>query len=310
MKNIRKSKVSLFWVWIADSIGIFLSFFFRRKRLTGTHDFPPPFFIIGCGRSGNTLLRSILVANDQLVIPPESYVWPRVIRRFGAYGFLPWDILSSMIVSEFEAYKEFTTWEVNLFETHQSVRKLSKIKQTLSHILHHIYSRFALEKGFEGKRWGDKTPINTIYANKILKVFPEAQFVFMERDPRDVVCSYVKAGLYENYESPARFWRACKDMSVKLQKKLPADQLLFVKYEDLVRRPEQQVQQICDFLGIKYSPELLNYWQKTEHLGDVNYRAHHEKIKSPISSDSIGKWEGQLTQEDLKKISEITNVKF
>jgi hypothetical protein len=218
--------------------------------------------------------------------------------------------LASIVISEFEAYRAFNTWEINLFEAHQSARKLSKKKQTLSNILHQIYSRYTLEKGFKGSRWGDKTPINTLYADKILKVFPKAQFIYLERDPRDVVCSYVKAGLYEEYESPARFWKACKEMSIRLQKKLPQDQFLTVKYEAMVSAPEEEVQKICSYLGMQYAPDLLNYWQRTEQLGDVNFRAHHENIKSPISTDSIGKWKGQLSQEDLKKISYITNTKF
>src|SRR5690606_31966252 len=202
-KKTNKSKIPLFFIKLFDRIVLLLRFFCVRKKLTSNHDYLEPFFIIGSGRSGNTLLRSMLVASNQLSIPPESYVWPRIIRRFSAYSFLPWDILSSMIVGEFESYKEYMTWDVNLYPAHQKARKLRKKDQSLSNVINSIYQTYNIAKSQEGIRWGDKTPINTIYINKILKVFPNAQYIHIERDPLDVVCSYVKAGLYSNYEEAA-----------------------------------------------------------------------------------------------------------
>lgn len=44
-----------------------------------------PFFIIGSGRSGNTLLRRILTKKNGIVIPPETYVLGKVIRLHKAH---------------------------------------------------------------------------------------------------------------------------------------------------------------------------------------------------------------------------------
>lgn len=309
MSKVTKSRVPLFLVWLFDTFKTFGAFFIRRKPLTGEHDFKEPFFIIGCGRSGNTLLRSILVAGGEVAIPPESYVWPRIIRRFRAYSFLPWDILSSMMVSEFEAFKEFYTWEINLFKAHHRVRHLPREKQTLSNILHQVYLRYCLEKGMEVNRWGDKTPINTIYADKLLKVFPKAQFVFIERDPRDVVCSYVKAGLYDNYTEPAEFWQACRSIYQQLKRSLPPEQIQKITYEDLVSNPEHEIEIICKFLGLAYRKDMLEFWKKNQDLGDVKYGEHHKNVKSPISTSSIGKWKSVLTDQDLATIEEIIDTK-
>lgn len=309
MDNIKKSKVPLFLVWLADTARLAFSFVFRRHRLSGEEDIPPPFFIIGCGRSGNTLLRSILVTGKEVVIPPESYVWPRAIRRYRANSFLQWEMLASAIIAEFEAYRAFNTWEVNLYEAHQQARRLPRAKRTLSHILHEIYLCYAREKGLPSVRWGDKTPINTLYADKILKVFPGACFIFLERDPRDVACSYVKAGLYKEYDSPAYFWKACYQMGKKLRQRLKPEQFYTLRYEDMVSEPRKFIAEACDFLNIKYSDEMLDFWQHTEDLGDVNYRAHHANIKSPISTDSIGKWKTVLTEEEAARIVQITNFK-
>lgn len=47
-----------------------------------------PVMIIGCGHSGNTMLRSMLIHSGQIAIPPESYVWPAVARGFSTWRFL------------------------------------------------------------------------------------------------------------------------------------------------------------------------------------------------------------------------------
>lgn len=218
MKKIKKAKIPLLFVWIYESLSLLARFFTIRKRITADHHFKEPFFIIGCGRSGNTLLRSMLVAGEEVSIPPESYVWPRIIRRFWPLSFLPWHILSSFVVSEFESYKEFNTWEINIYRAHARVRGLAKDKQTLSHIMDIVYRTYIEEKKEKATRWGDKTPINTIFIDKIIKIFPKAQFIHIVRDPRDVVCSYTKAGLYDNYWDALDFWKTANNKATKLKK--------------------------------------------------------------------------------------------
>ncbi|HEX6923051.1 MAG TPA: sulfotransferase, partial [Bacillales bacterium] len=58
-----------------------------------------PFFIIGSGRSGNTLLRTILFQNPDIVIPPESYVLGKAIRRYRQLSWLEWEELCSVVIS-------------------------------------------------------------------------------------------------------------------------------------------------------------------------------------------------------------------
>lgn len=305
-KNI-KSKVPLFLVNFFDQLSLISRFFYKRKRLTGSHNFSEPFFIIGSGRSGNTLLRSMLVSGGQVSIPPESYVWPRIIRRFSSYSFLPWELLSSIVVSEYESYKEFNTWEVNLYRAHQAVRKLKNKERTLSNAINCVYQIYNEEKGCQGLRWGDKTPINTIYVDKILNVFPNAQYIHIERDPLDVVCSYVKAGLYETYEEAAFFWKEATNKANTLGKKLPTSQYYKISYEELVTDPETELQKVCIFLNIEYRNSMLDYWKKTNELGDVKLRSHHKNIGKSVNTSSIGKWKNQLSEAEVIKLRSIIN---
>lgn len=305
MHNSFKSKVPLFAVQWADTIKLLKNFFFSRKKLTGQHSFEEPFFIIGCGRSGNTLLRSMLVAGGQVAIPPESYVWPRVIRIFKTYNFLPWEKVCSLIIAEFEAYKEFYTWEVNLFEAHQKARQLEGKNRTLSNIINEVYKAYQIERSGNIKRWGDKTPINTLYIDKILKVYPKAKFVHIVRDPKDVVCSSVKAKIYKNYQEAANAWKNFETSVYKLKKKILTSQYHKVKYENLVNNTEEELKLLSKFLGVDYSESMLYFYKMKDELGDVKYQKHHENIGKPVSNESIGKWKKTLNNDEVSMINEI-----
>lgn len=306
MNNSFKSKVPLFIVKVLDTIQLLTNFFFNRKKITGKHKYEEPFFIIGCGRSGNTLLRSMLVAGGEVAIPPESYVWPRIIRIFQTYNFLPWEKLCSLIIAEFEAYKEFYTWEVNLYIAHKNARILKGKEQTLSNIINEVYKAYQLEKTGEIKRWGDKTPINTLYIDKILKVYPNAKFIHIVREPKDVVCSLVKAGLNTNYENAANTWVSYVNRAINLRKKLKENQFFEIRYESLVFDPESELQSVCKFLGINFNSSMLDFYKFKESLGDVKYGKHHENIGKPISTKSIEKWKTILTKDQVRKVNEKT----
>ncbi|WP_417237348.1 MULTISPECIES: sulfotransferase family protein [Flavobacteriaceae] len=301
-QNIIKSRTPFFIVSIFDTCNLIIKLLSKRHKLTKEYDFNHPFFIIGSGRSGNTLLRSLLVAGEQVSIPPESYVLPRIYRRYKMLSFLNWDILSSIIISEFEAYKEFYTWEVNLYKAHQKSRNFRKEEKSLAHILNAVYLTYIEAEGLNTKRWGDKTPINTIFIDKIAKIFPKAQYIHIVRDPRDVVCSYVKANLYDNYLEALRFWELANLKAEALKKMIPASNFLQLKYEDLVTNPEQELKRVCFFLNLEYTPKMLLFWQNKDSLGDVKYNEHHNNIGNPINSTSIGKWKGKLTKDEVTLI--------
>lgn len=311
MDNRKKSIIPLFFVKLYDSLCLGLNFLlFRRKPFSASHNFPEPFFIIGSGRSGNTLLRSMLVAGNEVSIPPESYVWPRVVRIYATYNFLPWEKLCSLIIAEFEAYKEFYTWEINLYEAHQNARKLPKGKRSLSHIINEVYKTYQKERNEENRIWGDKTPVNTFFIDKIYRVFPDSKYIHILREPKDVACSYIKAGLCENYRQAAEDWKLSVEKALSLKKALSPEQFFQIRYEELVQDPENTLKKIALFLNIPYSDSMLEFYKNTENLGDVKYGDHHKNIGNPVNTSSIGKWEKILSSEEKTMIEQITQATY
>ncbi len=265
-------------------------------------DSPPPmFFVIGCGRSGNTLLRSMLMAGGEVAIPPESYVLPRTVAIFKAYSFLPWEQLSSLIISEFESFPEFSTWATDLSAAQMKARELPVDRQTFDQLIALIYEAYREQHFPSARLIGDKTPINTIFLKRLIKAFPQAKFVHILRDPRACVASYKKADLGRTFKEAVGFWKVATE-NASLAEALGSDQFIRVEYELLVSSPERELSRLCDFLGLSYSERMLDFWKESSALGDVSSRPHHAAVNSPLSSNSIDLWRKQLSAEEVRFI--------
>ena len=263
-----------------------------------------PLFILACGRSGNTLLRSMLTSTDQIAIPPESYVIPRVIRTFRANNYLPWEQLCSVIIGEFQSYKEFYTWKTDLAPALSKARVLPSKKHTLANIIDCIYQEYANQHGYQTHRWGDKTPINSLYARWIVKLFPDAYFIHLKRDPRAVAVSYRAARMYEDLESGLLLW---KTTNQNIERVKPHYNFHDLTYEKLVSEPKQELEQVCNHCRLKYSDEMLEFYKKTGRLGDTVAHSHHANAGKQLTTKTISAWKDKVTQEELAMLN--SNIK-
>ncbi|MCP4148295.1 MAG: sulfotransferase [bacterium] len=260
-----------------------------------------PFFIIGSGRSGNTLMRAILTAHTDIAIPPESYVMQSVYRKFKLYRFMEWQDLVRIIVADFQSHKEFYTWELDLTPVYRPLFSLKKKDRTLARIIDEIYSLYMREKYPGATIWGDKTPLNTLYLQWIRKIFPAARYIHIQRDGRDVVASYIKTGLITDIEGACHRWNESINQAENLARSLPSKQYMEIKYENLVRQPEKETREICRFLQIEYQ-EKMPATENNALPGDAQTLTHHQNVANPINTNAIGKWETQLTEEQKQII--------
>jgi len=264
-----------------------------------------PFFIIGAGRSGNTLLRRILQAHTEIHIPPETYVLGKTIRAFRRNNHLRWEDLVHLTLSIFEHHSEFETFEIEpLQKLSEALISTPKEKRSLAFILNNFYLHHASCHHISFNRWGDKTPMNTFCLERIKSVFPDAQFIHIIRDGCDVVSSYLRAGIYSSVQDAAMRW----EKSIKLASSFchkHSKCCIGVRYEDLVFYPESIVMEICEFLEIDFQEEMLALHVTSGSLGDVQRYSHHSNVLKPITAANIGKGRilmSKKEQEELQKL--------
>lgn len=274
----------------------------RNKNQTQVSS--PPFFIVGSGRSGNTLLRAILNAHNELSVPPESYVLGAAIKEYRMLRFLPWNAASRLVLSKFQSSPHFHTWGVDLSPLYSKVIRFAPEKQDLASLLDAVYRFYAHEHGHQVSRWGDKTPMNSYFLPMIDKVFPSAQYIHILRDGRDASASYVRANIQTDLASAGHRWETSVKRVRGFGANLPTDRFLEIRYEELVTDPTRIVKVVCNFLNIAYQPQMLSYHEQVAQMGDTHLE-HHQNLQSPINPNSIGKWRISLSVEDQSKLQRL-----
>ena len=152
----------------------------------------------------------------------------------------------------------------------------------------------------EGKKyWGTK--ITSKY-NQLDELYPEARYMFMLRDGRDIAASRKTVGDFnQTIEHIADGW--CKQIK-KFEEFASSrnDRAFYVHYENLAHDPENELRALMDKIGLPWSERLLNYH-------DLNLSIHRhptghlsgKQVKSPVNTSSIGRWKKDLTRDEIER---------
>jgi protein-tyrosine sulfotransferase len=247
-----------------------------------------PFFIVGSGRSGTTLLRRVLQASPEVHIPPEMHALGECIRLYRRNRTLPWPELVRTALSAFALDPEFERFGVALAPLAAALDGLAPRERSLARVLDALYRSHAAASGEACARWGDKTPLNAFALAPIRAVFPRARFVHLLRDGVDVAHSYVEAGLQPDLATAARRWRDSVAAVRRFAARHPA-RCLELRYEALVRAPERTLPALFRFLGLRWDPAFLRASAPGAALADAAHHAHLRAALAPIACASVGR---------------------
>ncbi len=160
-----------------------------------------------------------------------------------------------------------------------------------------FYRRLLTSRIADSKtRWCIKRPYNIYYIPEILEYFVgDVRFIHMVRDPR-AVCTSKHPSLSGQYWISVDRWIRDVGSGLLFQDR---PQMLTIRYEDLVVKTGETIEEICDFLGEVCTPEILDWYSHATILKD---RAWSERLK-PIHSDSLYGWQ---SGEHKVRVDEIT----
>jgi protein-tyrosine sulfotransferase len=256
-----------------------------------------PVFIVGSGRSGTTLLRRMLMEGGEIHFPPESYVLGPVIRRFAIRRYLPWRTIARRVLRDFQRHPEFVRFGIDPAVVLPSMILVPDRDRSLSVLLDVLYRFHSTTNGSGARRWGDKSPINTRYLDEIIRVFPSGRFVNMIRDGCDVVASYLAMGRYGSLEEAALRWRSSIEAVESFGRGHPHS-VHPVRYEELVREPEQVLQRLCTELGLTFHPAMIEAASPAFAGGDVEALSHHQHALRSVETSRIGAGRARLARAD------------
>jgi hypothetical protein len=167
-----------------------------------------------------------------------------------------------------------------------------------------------------GKRnillFSNKKPIYSFFVYRLLKLFPEAKFIHIVRDPRDNLYSHIKTFKATNTLFLAMRWLKYNQGIEEQKRKMP-DKYFTLLYEDFVTSPEQKLKQVCDFLQVEYSDSMLiNTFAEAIRTFKADpqklevAKLIHQNLMLPINISNIGKWEKGLSDDDRTIVESIS----
>lgn len=138
--------------------------------------------------------------------------------------------------------------------------------------------------------WANKTPANLHFARALRVVFPDLRLIHVFRDGRDVAASSTALTFGpRSVKEAATWWVAAMELADELQRDHP-EQLLEVRYEDLLRDPERVMGSVFEALEMDMPPTLVRDW--TAATGGLN-------------PSRIGAWEDSFTTTDRAQFLSI-----
>ena len=141
-------------------------------------------------------------------------------------------------------------------------------------------------------RWGDKTPPYIHITPQLLRLYPQARFIYLVRDGRDVANSFIDTrwhgpGAYANSQE----WiEAVRCFAALVKEPKVNSRMLRVIYEDIVENTERVTKEICQFLGENYFPSMV-IWPEQENTLVPQRESHaHTKLRRKPQASDLYRW--------------------
>jgi len=227
-----------------------------------------PVFIVGCPRSGTTLLRDLLRSHPRLAFPSESWFIPSYYRRYGD----PRSDAEAIALGE-RILRSYWVRHWNVAVAPSTFAK----DRTFAAIVSRIYEDFARQRG--KARWGDKTPGYVFHLPLLTQMFPQARAIHIVRDGRDVALSWLKhASSPGNLYMAAELWIKHVRAAQTASSTLGSHGYLEIRYEDLLANSERAMRQVCLFLGEPYDERVLRPTRESRNPVSRSHRAGDDRI--------------------------------
>lgn len=256
-----------------------------------------PIFIIGTERSGTNLLRLILNSHSNIAIPHPPHILKNFFKLEPLYGNLAEGSNFKRLVNDVVRLVELHSYPWEMKIDRDKVCAAVKEKNLIN-IYFSVYEQYRLHTG--KKRWGCKSTFMINHVALIRHYYPHARFIYMVRDGRDVAAS-AKSAIFNHYSVYyiAKLWREEQLTGIYWLNKLPRENILLLKYEELLNNPESTVYNICSFLGEDCEERMFDFFNTQEAKKSGSLSRAWQNTSSPIMRDNIGKFKTALKTPEI-----------
>lgn len=260
-----------------------------------------PLFV-GSGRSGTTMFGLMFDSHPDLAIAHEAHFIPALALRdrsllqdgnFDHLRFL--DLL----------YSDPNFLRLGVTRDDVSSDHAFVAATDYAAAVRAVMSVFA---GSRGKRWyGDKTPGYVIHIDLLARLFPEAKFIHIIRDGRDVALGYVQRPEWgpRTVAEAAFYWRSRVSRGQEAGRRLGSERYREVRYEALIDNPALSAADLCEFLGIPFAEEMLKYYERGSSFASTSKDPQAFTALSRPPTKGLRDWRKDMRPGDVAIFEQI-----
>lgn len=272
-------------------------------------DRPDPFFIVGTGRCGSTLLQAILARHPRVAIPSETQFFDHLdFGRLGLPDPLPIDLVPGYLdkISQTVAV-QFLATDDRVIED-MTARLMNPPDGSATHardLFLWLLERMTahMDRDHPGVILGEKTPQHWKRLDRILELFPRARVIHIYRDPRDVTASLLAMDWWTQDSTwrTARYWNKTLRGAREWQRRL-GDRHLTLRFESILENPERQIREVCGFLGLEFDERMIHPQadDRTPHVAAET--AYKRDASGAVDKSKAGQFESKLSPAQIRAV--------
>jgi len=267
-----------------------------------------PIFVIGCPRSGTTLLTLMLSSHSRIAIPPETRFLVPVFRARRSFGDLA-EKANRRELARQVVQREDTKFAHLGLDRERVKKEIVAGPPTMGSALAAPYRLYAADRA--KARWGDKRPGYVREVGVLRALFPDLQVVHLVRDPRDCVGSLSRMRWWHHGTVGAlATWVHAVDCAAAARRRLPADAFHQLRYEDLVADPRTELQRLCAFLGEDFEPGMLAHQEEAARLPQRQRAGWHQETLAAVGTGRVGTHAGVLGADEVALVEQVAGPRM
>ena len=268
--------------------------------------------VVGCPRSGTSLLAVMLDSHPLLAVPPETAFLPNVTALRGPAASLRQRFFE-IVTTDRITVSNWTDFGLDAEALRERLEAIEPFTVAAG-----VRAFYALYAEREGKpRYGEKTPGYVFSMAAIAALLPEAHFIHVIRDPGDTALSWRRTWFApaQDFRLLGEAWRrhveAGRSAGATLRRYTE------LRFEALVREPERELKRLCEFLSLAWDPAMLDYRaQGAARVERLQGRLHargpmipreerrriHTNLAQPLDAERVGVWRREMSAAERREL--------
>jgi hypothetical protein len=252
-----------------------------------------PIVIVGCQRSGSTMLGAMLGTHSKIVAIPEAQFFVDCMPDNA-------DVIadSNDIESSIKGHYRFKIWNYELPISYLGNAKYAKFfKWFIAGYAQDIHKK-------KPDAWVDHQPGHVKHIAKIKEFFPNVKVIHVLRDGRAVANSIIPLDWGPNsINRAAYFWEQRVGYGLAVQRYLGEESCMTIRYEDIILDPQSSVKTLCNFLGFEYEDSMLS----ASGLKVPEFTVkQHSLVGGILSRERISGWQKELPKREVEIFEGLT----